>query len=326
MLGAAAGLALANVFGQFWDWVADVFARIGDVSVYWLLLALALKTAESALIGVTWRNILRASYPRSGLSFKTSWGASQGGTAINAVTPAQAGTAAMIGIFRTSIRGSTVAGVTSATVVQSLFFTGLSVLIVIAVAIFRPRTVSRGSPSDETEGFVAEHPFLVAVGAVIVVVLAVALWRRMKPRLLELWHRAKAGGAILRDWRRYAREVAFPSALSYACRIGVNVVFMAAFGIPITAFTVFLVASSHMLSGLFAITPGGVGQTQALDVATLRGHASTDDIAAFSITQDAVMTIWNVVLGVIVMLWAFGFGTMKELFTSRGRKAEAPAA
>jgi uncharacterized membrane protein YbhN (UPF0104 family) len=94
----------------------------------------------------------------------------------------------------------------------------------------------------------------------------------------------------------------------------VNVVFMAAFGIPVTAFTVFLVASSHMLSGLFAITPGGVGQTQALDVATLRGHASTDDIAAFSITQDAVMTIWNVVLGVIVMLWAFGFGTMKELF------------
>jgi uncharacterized membrane protein YbhN (UPF0104 family) len=325
MLGATAALVLANVFGDLWDWVAGVFARIGDVSIYWLLLALALKTAESALIGVTWRNILRASYPRSGLTFKTSWGASQGGTAINAVTPAQAGTAAMIGIFRTSIRGSTVAGVTSATVVQSLFFTGLSVFIVIAVAIFRPRTVERGTPSDETGGFVAEHPFLVAVGAVVVVVVAVALWRRLKPRLLEFWNRAKAGGAILRDWRRYARQVALPSAASYACRIGVNVVFMAAFGIPITAFTVFLVASSHMLSGLFAITPGGVGQTQALDVATLRGHASTDDIAAFSITQDAVMTIWNVVLGVIVMLWAFGFGTMKELFSSRGRKAEATA-
>ena len=43
----------------------------------------------------------------------------------------------------------------------------------------------------------------------------------------------------------------------------------AAFGIPITAFTVFLVASSHMLCGVFAITPGGVGRTQALDVATL---------------------------------------------------------
>ena len=83
------------------------------------------------------------------------------------------------------------------------------------------------------------------------------------------------------------RGVALPSGASYCCRIGVNIVFMAAFGIPVTAFTVFLVASSHMLSGLFAITPGGVGQTQALDVATLRAYADTSSIAAFSITQDA---------------------------------------
>ena len=138
------------MLADLWDWVAGVFGRINDVSIYWLLLALALKTAESALIAVGWRNILRAAYPRSGLSFKTTWGASQGGTAINAVTPAQAGTAAMVGIFRTSIPGSSVAGVTSATVVQSLFFTGATVLMVIAVAIFRPRTVSKGSPSDET--------------------------------------------------------------------------------------------------------------------------------------------------------------------------------
>jgi uncharacterized membrane protein YbhN (UPF0104 family) len=314
------------VLADLWDWVAGVFGRIDDVSPYWLVLALALKTAESAFIGVTWRNILRAAYPRSGLTFKTAWGASQGGNAINAVTPAQAGTAAMIGIFRTSIPRSTVAGITSATVIQSLFFTVLSVLALIGVAITRPRTVSRGSPSDETGGFVTEHPFLTVLGVLAAVVLAVVIWRRLKPRLIDLWHKAKAGGAILRDWRRYALEVAVPSALSYLCRIGVNVIFMAAFSIPITAYTVFLVAASHMLSGLFAITPGGVGQTQALDVATLRGHAPTEDIAAFSITQDAVITIWNVVLGIIVMLWAFGFTAAKNLiFKKKEEPAEAPA-
>src|SRR6266404_104325 len=144
MLGV---LLVASVLGTLWDWVAGVFGRIGQVSVYWLLIALALKTAESAFIGLSWRNILRAAYPRAPLSFKTAWGASQGGTAINAVAPAQAGTAAMIGIFRTSIPGSSVAGVTSATVVQSAFFTVTSLLLVVAVAIFRPRTVSKGSPS-----------------------------------------------------------------------------------------------------------------------------------------------------------------------------------
>jgi hypothetical protein len=67
-----------NVLGDLWDGVVGAFERIEDASVYWL--ALALKTAESAFIRLGWRNILRVTYPRSGLSFKTAWAASQGGT------------------------------------------------------------------------------------------------------------------------------------------------------------------------------------------------------------------------------------------------------
>lgn len=312
----------ANPVGDLWHWVAGVLQRIGDVSIYWLVLALALKTAESALIGLTWRNILRAAYPRAELSFKTAWGASQGGSAINAVAPAQAGTAAMIGIFRAKIPGSTVAGIASATVVQSLFFTVVSVLMVIALVFTRPGVVSGGSPSNETGGFFASHPVLIPILLVVAVAVIVVLWPRLEPRLVSLWHGVKEGAAIFRDRRRYALEVALPSSASFGCRMGVNTVFMAAFGIPITAFTVLLVASSHMLSQLFAITPGGVGQTQALDVATLRRYASPDNIAAFSVTQDAVITLWNVVLGVVVMLWAFGFEQAKEILTRSTKRAQ----
>jgi uncharacterized membrane protein YbhN (UPF0104 family) len=114
---------------------------------------------------------------------------------------------------------------------------------------------------------------------------------------------------------------------SYGCRVGVNVVFMAAFGIPITAYTVFLVAASHTLSQLFAITPGGVGQTQALDVATLRSYSSSSNVTAFSVTQDAVITIWNVVLGVAVLLWAFGWRQARQMLSrSRRKQAQEPAA
>lgn len=308
-----------------WHWVSDVFGRIGDVSPYWLVLALALKTTESAFIGLGWRNILRAAYPQSQLSFKTAWGASQGGTAINAVAPAQAGTAAMIGLFRARIPGASVAGVTSATVVQALFFTVVSVLMVICVGIFRPRTVSKGSPSDETGGFVASHPLLVAIIVVAVVVVVYVLWPRIKPWLANEWKKAKQGAAIFSNRRRYAVQVALPSSASYGCRIGVSVVFMAAFHIPITAFTVALVASSHTLSQIFAITPGGVGQTQALDIATLRAYASSRDIAAFSITQDSIITLWNVVLGVTVVAWAFGFREVREMFPKRKRKEKETA-
>ena len=32
------------------------------------------------------------------------------------------------------------------------------------------------------------------------------------------------------------------------------------------------------------------------------------------------MTIWNVVLGIVVMTWAFGFDTMKHMLSRRGRE------
>lgn len=303
----------ASVLANAWHWAVHVVERMGDVSPYWLVAALALKTGESAFIGLVWRNILRASYPKSGVRFRVAWGASQGGTAINAVLPAQGGTAAMIAILRTAVPGSSVSGLTVATVVESLFFLGVSVVIVIVTAVAQPHTVSKGSPSNETGGFLAAHPWVVPVALGAAAVIFYFLWPRLKPRLLDQWHKAKQGARIFGDWGRYGRDVALPSSASYCCRIGVNVVFMAAFHIPVTFYTVFLVASSHMLSQLFAITPGGVGQTQALDIATLRQYASSHSVAAFSITQDSVITLWNVVLGVAVMLWAFGWKQMKTL-------------
>ena len=318
-------IVLAGVLGDLWDWVHGVVARIGDVAVYWLVLGLAFKTGESALLGLVWRNILRAAYPKSLLSFKTAWGASQGGTAINALVPAQGGTAAMIGIFRASIPGSSVAGIGSAFVVQALFFTAISIVMVIVAALLRPHTVSKGSPSDEIGHFFSAHPVIIPVAIVAAIVVLVFVWPRLKPRIVNEWHKAKQGAAIFSDWGRYGREVALPSAASYCCRIACNVVFMFAFGIPVTAFTIFLVASSHMLSGLFAITPGGVGQTQALDVASLSGYVATGTVAAFSITQDSVITIWNVVLGIGVMLWAFGFTQVKALLSKKSpEQAKAP--
>lgn len=314
---------LANFLGDLGHWFARVVERIGDMSPYWLVFALGLKTGESALIGLVWRNILRAAYPKSAVPFKVAWGASQGGTAINAIVPAQGGTAAMIAIFRASVPGASVSGLAAATVVESLFFAIVSVLIVIAVSVVGPRMVARGSPSNESGGFLASHPYVVALVLLAVAVIVALLWPRLKPRVLQEWRKAKKGAAIFSDWRRYGRDVALPSAASYCCRTGVNIVFMAAFDVPLTAFTVLVVASSHTLSGLFAITPGGVGQTQALDVATLRRYASSDAVAAFSITQDSVLAAWNVVLGLAVMLWAFGWGVTKELVFRRGREDEA---
>jgi uncharacterized membrane protein YbhN (UPF0104 family) len=308
---------LAALLPDAWHWVVHVVERMSDISPYWLALALGLKTGESALIGLVWRNILRASYPSSGVRFKTAWGASQGGTAINAIVPAQGGTAAMIGILRSTVAGSTVSGLAVAAFVEAVFFALISGLMVVVLVLVRPPVIRKGSPSDETGSFIGSHPWVIATAVVALLVILALLWGRLKPRLLAEWRKARQGAQIFRSRRRYMQDVALPSVGSYSCRIGVNIVFMLAFHIPVTLFTVFLVASSHMLSQLFAITPGGVGQTQALDVATLRRYAPSHDVAAFSITQDSVITLWNVILGVSVMLWAFGFRQTKTLLPRR---------
>jgi hypothetical protein len=50
-----------------------------------------------------------------------------------------------------------------------------------------------------------------------------------------------------------------------------------------------------------------------LDVATLRHYSSSGNVTAFSVTQDAVTTIWNMVLGICVLLRAFGLTQVKEM-------------
>jgi lysylphosphatidylglycerol synthase-like protein len=307
---------LGAVLGDVLGWVGRVFGHIGDLEVYWLVLALALKTGESGFIGLTYRNILRASYPRSNVSFKTAWGGSAGGTAVNALVPAQAGTAVMIGIFRSVIPGSAVSGLTTVFFVESAFFLAISIVMLFVLGFLRPPAVSRGSPSDEVGAFLSHHMFVVPLAIVVLAVVLRVLWPRLKPRLLAEWRKAKEGAAIFRDWGRYAREVAFPSLLSYCCRLGVNAVFMVGFGVPVSAFTVVLVVSSHVLSGLFRLTPGGLGQSQAVDVLALRPYASADTVAAFSVSEASVAMLWTVVLGAAVMIWAFGFTQMRQLLGS----------
>lgn len=307
---------LGAVLGDVLDWLGRVFGHIGDLEVYWLVLAVALKTGESAFIGLTYRNILRAAYARSKVSFKTAWGGSAGGTAINALVPAQAGTAVMIGIFRTVVPGSSVAGLTTVFFVQSAFFLVISVVMLFALGFLRPHALSRGSPSDEVGVFLSQHTFVVPLAIVVVVGVVRVLWPRLKPRLLAEWRRAKQGAAIFSDRGRYAREVALPSLGSYGCRLGVNGVFMAGFGVPVTAYTVVLVVSSHVLSGLFKLTPGGLGQTQAVDVIALHRYASADRVTAFSVSEASVAMLWSVILGVAVMIWAFGFTQMRQLLRS----------
>ena len=103
-------------------------------------------------------------------------------------------------------------------------------------------------------------------------------------------------------------------------------VFLAAYAIPVTFHTVMSVVGGNSLANVTAVTPGSVGVTQAFNVASLNDVTSAQNATAYSIGQQLFTTAWNIVLGVILMVWAFGWSGGKELVTTSYADAKDKAA
>jgi hypothetical protein len=53
--------------------------------------------------------------------------------------------------------------------------------------------------------------------------------------------------------------------------------------------------------------PGGVGVNQATNVAALRDVTDATTATAYSLGQQLAITAWNVVLALVLVIWAFGW-------------------
>jgi hypothetical protein len=75
-----------------------------------------------------------------------------------------------------------------------------------------------------------------------------------------------------------------------------------------------------------SVTPGGAGVTQAFNVASLSGVASATDATAYSVSQQLVTTTWNIIFGIIMLVWAFGWSGGKTLVDEAYAGAKEKAA
>jgi hypothetical protein len=107
--------------------------------------------------------------------------------------------------------------------------------------------------------------------------------------------------------------VFLPSFISWVAGLAVVGVFLNAYGIPVTFDTLMHVAGGNSLANVTSVTPGGVGVTQAWNVASLKGVASTTDATAYSVAQQLVSTAWAILFALILMVWAWGWGGGKQL-------------
>lgn len=284
-------------------WVREVLDQVGSISLPLLLVALTLHTCETLLNALAWRNILRRAYPDSGASYRLVLGAYGGGIGLNAILPAQAGTVAMLGVYRAQIQASTAIGLVGAGAAQNAFFLLAGASICVGVVVVRPSLFSVHLDSD------AGHA-AIAIAAAIAIGLGVWVVRR---RFHNTWADAAEGAAILATPRAYATDVLLVEVASYAARVGVTATFMRAYDVPVSLQSVALILAVNAIASTFALTPGGVGTQQALATAALRNTAPSSVVAAYSLGQQLILAVWDMALGVLLLWLAIGWTATRAL-------------
>jgi uncharacterized membrane protein YbhN (UPF0104 family) len=314
VIGAAAQLLGWNIR----DWLSDFWDTITEISVGYLVAAVALKTVQTTLTAFAWYSILRFAYPGKvrWLDILACYAAS---VALNGILPANLGTLALLLMFTTIIAGATFASILGAYAVEKIFFT------VIGAFTYLYLFLSVGGSFDIKFAFTHEHPWATALFLLGGAYLIYVFIRRMWPRIVSWWQDAKEGGAILAEPRKYMTRVFVPSLLGWIASLGVMAVFLSAYDIPVSFHTLMRICGGNSIANVTSATPGGAGVNQAFNVASLSGITSASTATAYSVAQQLVTTAWNIIFGIIMLVWAFGWsggrGLVEQSYAGAKEKA-----
>jgi uncharacterized membrane protein YbhN (UPF0104 family) len=293
-------------FTRFFEAATEFFRHLSEID--WTVFALALLCllAMQLARAWAWRNVLRAAYPDKPIPYLPLAAAYLAGAGINAIVPAHAGDATKVFLVKRQIPDSSYPAVTSSFLVQTVFDTSVGILVLlyaISRGLLPPLPRIPDLPAFEIS-FWADHPnlFFVTVG---VTLLAIAIGVFMLAhRVRRFWARVRQGVVILREPRRYMREVFAWQGIGWLFRFAAFWFFLEAFGIGGSIGNVMLVMSVQAIANIVPFTPGGAGAQQALLVATLHGPTRTA-VLSFSVGTQIAMAAWSVVLGFTAILLVF---------------------
>jgi uncharacterized membrane protein YbhN (UPF0104 family) len=301
-----------------WDvagWLGEVWTSLTSISLLYVVPALALQTLQTAFSAAAWYGILAYAYPAADIPYRSVLACCATGVALNSVTPAHAGTLVTVLMFVAIIPTASLTGVLAAATVEKLFFA------VVALLVYGYLFLAVGGSFERKFGFLSSHPWAVAIAVVVGAAVAIVGGRFASQWFRRRWEEARAGGKILSDRRAYVRRVLVPQLLSWSCKVGVVAVLLAAYGIPVGFHTVFSVIGGNALANVASLTPGGVGISQAFNVASLHETTSAATASAYSIGQQLLTTVWNVVLAAVLVAVAFGRSGGRQLVEESASRA-----
>lgn len=304
--------------GEFFHAVKVFFDELADVGWGALAIALGLHLGKVLLRTIAWRNILRAAFPEVRLRWAPVSGAYIAGVGVNSVVPGRAGDLVKLYLIRHRYPSTTYATLATTLVAETLLD------FVIATAFFLWALSLGVVPSIHTPAFDWSWLFDHAKAtATVVAALTVAViwlsWRLSQNT--DFKRRFGRGFAILRDRRRYGREVAGWQLASWVLRIASLYWFLKAFHVHPSIHNALLCQVVDSLSTLLPFSPGGAGTKQGFLVAILHGQAPTSRLLAFSVGQYVAVTLFNVAIGALVIFLMLRTLRLREII-GRAKAAE----
>ena len=296
--------ALQLVGVDVWGWLQELWDSVTEISLGYIVLGCLFQAAQTLLTALGWYGILRYAYP-GGVTYMPVLTAYAVGVALNNFLPANLGTFVMLLMFVAIVSGATFPGVIAGYVVQKIFYLIIGTLIYIY--LFSQVAGSFDFQFGNEWDALSNHPVLtlgILGGAIVLLSLLLRIfWRWFKVQ----WAKARDGAAILGDLGAYVKLVLLPQMGGYVAKIGVIIVFLAAYEIPVTFGSVMSVLGSNQLANLLSFTPGGVGVNQAFNTFALDSYTDSTTATAYSVAQQLITTAFNVGFAVILVCIVFGW-------------------
>jgi uncharacterized protein (TIRG00374 family) len=170
--------------------------------------------------------------------------------------------------------------------------------------------------------FFAGHPQFTLFLLTVLGILTLVAFALLSARVRRFWERVRQGLTILRDRRRYFREVFAVQFVAWLFRFTAFFLLLEAFNVGGSVRNVLLVLGVNVVAAAVPFTPGGAGVQQALLVKVFAGTAAGATVAAYSVGQQIAIAASTFAIGFGALVWLFGIRSFKEVI-AQGREARA---
>jgi uncharacterized membrane protein YbhN (UPF0104 family) len=306
---------LGDSFQSFFDAVDQFVSNLADVRLVPLVIALACFTVYLTFRARASFNILRAAYPSERIEFRRIWGSYFAGYGFNAVIPARGGDIVRLFLTKSSVPNSSYPAVAATFVTEAGFDIAMgSVILIYAFSqgVF-PKPPDFANLNAFDLSLLAQHPRFTLFLLTALAVGTLVGFALLSVRVRAFWERVKQGFTILRDRRRYLREVFAVQFAGWLFRFTAFWFLLEAFNVGGSVQNVLLVLGVNAVSAAVPFTPQGAGVQQAL-LTTVFGNRGIEGstVAAYSVGQQIAIGALTFGIGFVALAFIFRIRSFKE--------------